>query len=177
MADLRIETERLVLREWELSDLSAVQEYASDPVSVQFMIWGPNSEEETQQFLQEAQAWRVATPRTRWEMAVTLRGEERVIGGCGLTADPKVPGETQLGYILNKRFWKLGYGTEAAAALVDWGRRELGLKAVWCTCHAENRPSYRLMEKLGMKRVALWPKHIQLRNGVWRDTLVYRLTF
>jgi len=172
---IHIETDRLILREWEPSDFEAVHEYASDPGNVKYMVWGPNTEDQTREFLRDVARRREERPRTVISLAVCLKGDARPIGGCSLEYEPEAPGEAQLGYILNKRYWGKGYGPEAASALVEWARVAHGLKVLWCTCNAENIPSARLMEKIGMRRFALWPKHIRLRSGKWRDTLVYRM--
>ena len=179
MNNVHIKTERLVLREWEESDFEDVHEYASDPENVKWMIWGPNSEEQTREFLRDVARRREERPRVVISLAVCLKEGGLLIGGGSLEYEPpdvpKAPGEAQLGYILNKRYWGKGYGPEAASALVEWARVAYGLKVLWCTCNAENIPSARLMEKIGMERFAIWPKHIQLRSGKWRDTLVYRM--
>lgn len=174
MNEVRIETPRLLLREWDASDFEAVHAYASDPGNVRYMIWGPNTEEQTREFLRDVQRKREEHPRLVFSLAICLKEEGAVIGGCSLEFDPKAPGEAQIGYILTKNLWGNGCGPEAVSALVEWGRVSQGLRVVWSTCHAENRASWRLMEKIGMTRYALWPKHIQLRSGKWRDTLVYR---
>lgn len=50
---IRIETERLLLREYLSSDWSDVHEYCKDPDVTRFMLWGPNSDEQTRDFLKE----------------------------------------------------------------------------------------------------------------------------
>lgn len=175
MTNIHIETERLVLREWEPTDFAAVHEYASDPENVKYMVWGPNSEEQTREFLRDVARRREEHPRFVISLAVCLKEDGKLIGGCSLEYESQAPGEAQLGYVLNKQYWGKGYGPEAASALVEWARVACGLKVLWCTCNAENRASARLMEKIGMEPFALWPKHIRLRSGKWRDTLVYRM--
>jgi ribosomal-protein-alanine N-acetyltransferase len=49
-----IETERLLLRDLAASDRHPVHEYASDPEVVRFMDWGPNTEEETNEFIERS---------------------------------------------------------------------------------------------------------------------------
>lgn len=170
-----IRTQRLLLREWEESDFAAVHEYASDPENVKYMVWGPNTEQQTREFLADVRRRREERPRRVVSLAVCLKEGGPPIGGCSLEYETQAPGEAQLGYILNKRYWGSGYGPEAVSALVEWARVAHGLRVLWGTCNAENRPSWRLMEKNGMERFALWPKHIRLRSGKWRDTLVYKM--
>lgn len=51
------------------------------------MPWGPNTEEETQEFLRKAMASQGESPRNAFEFAVTLEAEEQLIGGCGLLSE------------------------------------------------------------------------------------------
>jgi len=43
----RLETERLLLRDFVAADVAAVHEYASDPEATRFTTWGPNTIETT----------------------------------------------------------------------------------------------------------------------------------
>ena len=48
----------------------------------------------------------------------------------------------------------VGYALEAASAAVDYAREQLGARCVFAQCDSENEASYRLMERLGMRRVS-----------------------
>ena len=57
-----------------------------------------------------------------------------------------------MGYELAPRYWGCGYATEAAAALLAFGFRELKLHRVWAQCIAENTASAHVLEKIGMRQ-------------------------
>ncbi len=136
-------TERLRIREIELEDLDAVNAYASDPEVVRYLPFGPNTVDETKEFIRRAIAQRQAKPRYAYEMVLTLRNDGRLIGGVGLRGrDPQgdqgqtsVPDrwpdwgwpawyatrQGDIGYILTRDLWGQGYVTEAGKAMLAFG--------------------------------------------------------
>jgi RimJ/RimL family protein N-acetyltransferase len=168
-----LETERLILREFEENDRQAIQEYASDPEVVRYIGWGPNTEKDTQEFLQRAFDRQREQPRTEYELAVVLKAENRLIGGGGIYINPDHK-EAELGYTLNRRFWGQGYATEAARAFVAFGFEELGLHRVYATCDPANTASARVMEKIDMQREGHLREHRWMK-GRWRDSYLYAI--
>ena len=145
---MRIETERLLLREFKPTDLDSVHEYASDPEVVKYMPFGPNTPEQSQSFLDRAIRRQEEGPRTDYELAVVLQKDNVLIGGCRLN---KVSDhEAHLGYIYNRSYWGNGYATETARALIDYGFKELEVHRIYATCDPENIASRRVLEKAGL---------------------------
>lgn len=146
-----LSTERLVLREFNEKDFSAVHAYASDKENIKYMIWGPNTKEDTVEFLIECMENANKNPRRQYDFAVTLKETGRVIGGCGIYLNDKLD-EVMLGWILHKNYWKKGYMTEAAKELLRFSFENLKLHRVYATCDANNYGSYKVMENIGMRR-------------------------
>ena len=147
---MEIKTERLVLKPVNMEYLHSTHAYASDLENTRLMMFLPDeNEEETALHLAEAEAqWRMDKPE-RYEFAIFL--EEKHIGGVTLymMEDRTV---AELGWVLHRDYWRHGYVTEAALALMDFAR-SIGVKRVIACCDSENVASYKLMEKLGMKLV------------------------
>jgi RimJ/RimL family protein N-acetyltransferase len=70
-----IKTKRLILRDLEEADWQAVHEYASDPEVVRYMDWGPNTEDETTEFIRRAIASQKERPRRNFTLAIVLKSE------------------------------------------------------------------------------------------------------
>jgi RimJ/RimL family protein N-acetyltransferase len=72
--------------------------------------------------------------------------------------------EPELGYRLRRSAWGKGYATEVSRALIDKAFRELGASRVFASAMAVNSASWRVMEKVGMRRVRTfhgeWPERI-----------------
>jgi RimJ/RimL family protein N-acetyltransferase len=81
--------------------------------------------------------------------------------------------QAELAWVLHPEFVGRGYGTEAARELVRLCFEDLGLRRVVATCFADNVPSWRLMERLGMRRELHALGDALHRSGRWMDTFTY----
>lgn len=146
MARVRLETARLVLREFEPDDAAALVELNSDPDVLRYTGDKPfESVEAARRFLEAYPDYRT-NGFGRW--AVLLRSSGEFAGWCGLK---RVDGEVDLGYRLHRRFWGSGIATEAARASVAHGFFELGLDQIVARAWAQNLASIRVIEKCGLR--------------------------
>lgn len=167
-----LQTGRLILREFVAEDWPAVMAYQSDPQYLRYYEWVERTEEEVQAFVQRFLDWQVEKPRLKYQFAITLPGEARPIGNCGVRLGEVGAQIGELGYEIAPRHWGRGYATEAAGAIMRFGFEELGLHRIWGQTVAENVASQQVMKKLGMRaegclREAQWYK------GRWWDTVIY----
>lgn len=171
---VRLETERLVLRDARLSDADAVHRYASDPEVVRYMIWGPNSLERTQEVLQVRLQEQASATRRAFELMIEEKATAQVVGGAGLRVAEGAL-EADLGYVLARAKWGQGIVPEACAKLMEVAFGWLGLHRVWASTDAQNKASQRVLEKLGMRREAHFMQNEWIKER-YRDTLVYAVT-
>ena len=172
--NLRLETERLILRDFVEADWRDVHQYGSDPDTVKYQPFGPNTEEETKAYIQRMLANQKAQPRVHYEFALVNKQDNKVIGGVGLNIRNAEDKEAMLGYILNRKYWNQGYTTEAAGKVIGFGFEQLGLHRIIASCDPENTGSYRVMEKIGMQREG-YLREERMFKGVWRDFLLYSI--
>lgn len=169
-----IETARLLLRPYVPEDWEAVHAYAAVPEFSRFEAWGPNSVEDTKQFIDSCIASMAEEPIRWYQLAVVLRETDRLIGGCTLRQlRPDVP-EAFLGYAINPDYQRRGYATEAAAALINFGLTRLRFVRVYAECNAQNRASRCVLEKLGMRLVSVRKQNREVK-GVLADICAYEL--
>lgn len=168
---MELNTSRLRLREFEEDDGPAVHAYGSDREVVRYMLFGPSTEEQSREFIRQAREQALEVPRRFYELAVVLKTEDRLIGGCTLAlhADPR---QASFSYLLHRQYWGHGYASEAMQALFTYGFRELGLHRISDTVDPANRASVRVLEKLGL-RCEGHQRESQWIKGQWRDCLVY----
>lgn len=81
--------------------------------------------------------------------------------------------EAELGWVLDPERTGRGYATEAIRAVIDVCFGALGLRRVHAGCFADNEPSWRLMERLGMRREEFSRKSALHRSGEWLDGMNY----
>lgn len=81
--------------------------------------------------------------------------------------------EAELGWVLDPTYTGRGYATEAIRAVIDTCFGHLGLRRVHAGCFADNEPSWRLMERVGMRREEFSRKTALHRSGEWLDGLNY----
>jgi [ribosomal protein S5]-alanine N-acetyltransferase len=166
-------TLRLCLREFRESDFGAVRAYHGNPEMYRFEK-GVLSEERTRAFLQTAQNQAGESPRTRYDMAVTVRPEAIVIGSVSLELLHLEIREWEIGWYIHAGYWGQGYATEAARAMLEYGFKELRAHRVVAFCHVLNAQSVRVMQKLGMQRDGVL-REARRWNGAWSDEYVYAI--
>ncbi|KQY43096.1 GNAT family N-acetyltransferase [Cellulomonas sp. Root137] len=89
--------------------------------------------------------------------------------------DVERPQQATLGWVLDPEHGGHGYATEAVAALLRISFEDLGLRRVRAYCFAENEPSWRLMERLGMRREEHSVRDSLHRTRGWLDGYAYAL--
>ena len=142
-------TPRLILRKFTAADFDAVHAYASRADNTTFMLWEPNSEEQTRAFIELAIAKADENPCVNFQYAAILKDSGKLIGACNIAASGD---EAEIGWILHRDYWNLGLGSEMGKALLAFGFDDLKLRRICAHCDAENIGSYRVMEKIGMRR-------------------------
>jgi RimJ/RimL family protein N-acetyltransferase len=83
--------------------------------------------------------------------------------------------QAELGWCLGPRYAGNGYATEAVTELIRVCFEDLGLRRVTANCFADNEASWRLMERVGMRRELHTVRESLHRSGVWLDGLGYAL--
>jgi ribosomal-protein-alanine N-acetyltransferase len=168
---MHMTTKRLLIRDFMPEDWSAVHSYASDPDVAKYMIWGPNNEEETKGFINSAIEMKQQEPRVDFECAVILQETDQLIGGCGLRKERMIG---EIGYCFNPLYWRMGYASEAASALIDYGFKELGIHRIFATCRPDNIGSANVMKKVGMQYEGHLREHMWHKNK-WHDSYLYSI--
>jgi RimJ/RimL family protein N-acetyltransferase len=140
----------------------------SDPLVAAYLQEGLLDEAQTTEFVNvqlgaEAEAF-----------AVVLRSEERVIGHM-LFHWWYAPHTYEIGWVLARRYHGQGYASEAALALLRYGFEALRLHRIIATCQPENIASWRVMEKIGLRREGHFRKGIHRPEGTWWDEYFYAL--
>jgi len=171
---MQLVTERLLLREFEDGDWQSVLKYQSDPLYLRYNPWSYRTAEDVRGFVHRFIMWREEQPRRKYQFAIVLRSNGKLIGNGGIRMKTPNAWEADLGYELNSHYWGHGYATEAAKALLSFGFQDLKLHRVWATCILENTASAHVLEKIGMRQESHYRENEWMKNRWW-DTLQYAI--
>ena len=162
-----IKTKRLLIRKFEVKDWQAVYEYTSDINVMKYIPEGVFSEEDAKEFVNRNIGDKAE------KFPVFLIDEDILIGHIFFD---KYFGEHtyEIGWVFNPKYYNKGYASEAAKAILKFGFEKMKLHRIIATCQPQNIPSYRVMEKIGMRREGYFKKCIP--NGIeWWDEYYYAI--
>jgi RimJ/RimL family protein N-acetyltransferase len=155
-----IETDRLLLRPFELSDAKDVQSLAGDRAIADTTLNIPHPYGDGM-----AEEW-ISTHQPKFEagelsnFAIVLKTSGRLIGGIGLRIVPRFE-RAELGYWIGRPYWKNGYCTEASRAVLQYSFSVLRLNRI-CAKHLSRNPaSGRVMQKVGMVHEGRARQHVK----------------
>ncbi len=166
-----METERLLIRRFKSEDWMDLYDYLSQEEVVKYEPYEVFSMEQCQK---EAINW--AGNESFW--AICLKETGKLIGNIYLS---KGDFDTwELGYVFNKEYHNFGYATEAAWTLVNDAFINQQARRVIAMCNPYNISSWKLMERLNMRREAhklqnIYFKKDDLGNPIWLDTYEYAI--
>lgn len=154
---MKLETERLVMREMTHADLPSLCEIMKDE-NTMYAYEGAFSDAEVQEWLERQilryQKWNFGL----W--AVVLKETGKMIGQCGLTMQPWKDDEVlEIGYLFNRNYWHKGYATEAAAACKRYAFDVLKAEEVCSIIRDTNIRSQNVALRNGMTLTDKWTKH------------------
>lgn len=162
-----LESSRLILVPTGMQYFETRSRIAGDIENTRFMMFLPKSPDETKNYLEKCELQWKSENQDLFEFEILLKDEKvssirelKSIGGISfelLDSNPdivKIFGNNvaDMGWILDKNFWNKGFVTEAANLIVDFVK-SLGVKMIFAQCDSENIGSWRVMEKIGMKRI------------------------
>lgn len=146
MDEVRLETERLILRMFCEDDFEWYAKTCADPEVMRFLGGKPFS---------RLEAWRhMAFLVGHWHLrgyghwAVEEKAGGALVGRIGLLNPEGWPG-FELGWALAREHWGKGYATEGARRALEYAFTQLGREHVISLIHPENRASIRVAERLG----------------------------
>lgn len=181
MAEFRLETERLILRDWRDEDWPEFFRATNTPAVMRWLGWLDAEK-------QVAQRRRIETCAERhghcfWLVERKadgghLSGER--LGFCGLkradAPDSPVEGSFEIGWRLREEAWGHGYAKEAAAASLEAGFGRFGAEEIVALTVIQNAASWGLMIRLGMRRREELDFPDDRYPPELRDTIVYSLS-
>jgi [ribosomal protein S5]-alanine N-acetyltransferase len=160
----RFETPRLILRRPVMSDARAMFEnYSQDPLVTRYVLFQPHPHiSTTRAFLRRCSGvWQRGTAFP-WVLISRETGD--LLGSLEIRPEPGAMHRIEVGYVLARHQWGLGYMTEALRVVTDWALAQPGVYRVWAECHVANVGSARVMEKAGYQHEGILRRHVVFPN-------------
>jgi RimJ/RimL family protein N-acetyltransferase len=168
----RIESERLILRRFEDSDLIPFVAYRNDPEVARYQSWDSCDEQEAMVLIREMGEARVGVPGEWFGFAIESKEMGTLIGDCALRVDEHEPYRAEVGFTLAREHQGRGFASEAVARVLDYAFGALGLHRIIAIADCRNAPSVALLERLGMRREGHFVENTWFK-GSWADEYSY----
>lgn len=173
--DWPVRTRRLQIRPATVADVEAVWGWRKLPEVSRWITGAPGRDDFVAQFSELSYLART--------LIVELDGQPigdlmlRVTDAWAQTevADQARGVQAELGWIFDPAQQGHGYATEAVIALVELTFGALNIRRLEASCFAANEPSWRLMERIGMRRELYSVAESLHRDGTWMDGMTYAL--
>lgn len=167
-----IETERLILRRFELSDAEDMfNNWESSKIVTKFMTWQPyESSKEVEGYISTVIASYRDNSNYNWGIEWKENGQ--VIGSISVIRMRDDIGEACVGYCLSEKYWRRGIMTEAFTSVIKFLFEEVGVNRIMSTHNVNNPNSGKVMLKCGLKQEGVLRK-AELDNTGIHDSAVY----
>jgi ribosomal-protein-alanine N-acetyltransferase len=167
-----IQTERLVLGAFEDAEAPELQRLAGarEIADTTLMIPHPYELAHAEQFIALQRDGVIEGHDLIF--AIHRLADARLVGTVALREIDPVHLQAELGYWIGVPYWKQGYATEAARAVVDLGFARLGLNRIYAHHMGRNPASGRVLERIGMQREGVL-RHRVRKWGQFEDVVIY----
>ena len=174
MTDFALETNRLIIRKFNVDDACDLYEYLSLPETYIFEPGEPVDQKQALAMCKERAAGNNF-------YAVELISEKKMIGHLYFQqAQPAEFFTWELGYIFNPKYQGKGYCTESAQKIIAYAFTALNAHKITAFCNPKNIASWRVLEKCGMMREGHFKEKAFFRRNadgkpLWHDCYAYGL--
>ncbi len=173
MKFMELESERLLFRKFKHDDFDVIFDMFSNAENMKYRSGEPKNEAQVREYIDWAIFNAEAEECENFKYAVVLKEDNSLIGSCEIY---HITGDAELAWELHRDYWQKGYGTEVGRTLLKFGFETLKLHRIIADCNALNRGSYRIMERIGMRREAHFIKAKRgnsMLNHKWCDRYQY----
>jgi [ribosomal protein S5]-alanine N-acetyltransferase len=169
---LPLSTRRLLVRDYTAADAGAVLAYVQDPDYWQYQCADSPTAAQIETLMQWVVREQAITPRVMHYLAATRKDTGEIVGEGVLKIINPTERQGEIGFGVAPKFWKQGFGSEIAGAVLDAAFQHFKLHRVAAQCSPDNKGSIRIMQKLGLAREGLL-RDVHFARGKWWSTLIY----
>ena len=172
---MKLQTQRLSLRELLLTDLDNIHVLLSLPETDAYNTSGiPGTKQTTENIIREWLAGQKQNPRNSYTFCIVLQDSKQFIGLIGLNIGKQNYRIAEVWYKIHKNYWRNGYATEALTSVLEFCFIDLKLHRIEAGCAVENVASIKVLEKVDMTKEGRKRKLLPVR-GAWMDNYFFAI--
>lgn len=148
---MRLETERLILREPTIKDAKYIQENINNIKISKWLLVVPYpyTLKDAEWYINHTIEKSKKKEKDSYDWGIELKSEKKIIGGIGLSKIDLDQGTADTGYWLGEKYWRKGIITEAEKVVLDFAFNKLKLRRIQIPAYSENKASNAVAKKLG----------------------------
>lgn len=173
MLSPELETERLILRRFDESDIDAFYEIIHDERLQKYIHFPDLTKEQELEYLKDCMKNADTDKCEKW--SIVLKKTNETIGYISINAVIKKHNYCNVGYVIRYDYWGNGYATEALDVVSNYLLNS-GYYLVECTCNELNKQSSKVMEKAGFKKDGCIPNRRLNKDGKYSGVEYYSKT-
>jgi ribosomal-protein-alanine N-acetyltransferase len=162
---MQFETSRLIMRLVIAEDESASLSHWQDPDWTKYICTPLNQDQALGRFKKTLKPW-IKDSNERLVFSITLKSNNTLVGELMFRYIPELSGIAEIGYGLYQNYQGQGYAFEATQGLIKYAFEHLAVHKISAGCGINNIASYKLMEKLNMKREACLRQHKKINDAL-----------
>jgi len=167
----QIRTKRFTIDLFDKNDIDQIYEYRKDPKVYESYSIKPESKEALLKYFEDNIT---EFNESNGYTIFVIRNENEIVGDIALSYWGNENKKNAIGYAINPKFQKQGYGYEAVKSVLDYLFKELNRNRIQAEVDEHNTASWKLLEKLGFVKEAVL-REAEYYNGTWEDTFVYAM--
>lgn len=172
--DLPLDLGDLMIRRVRHTDFADIRAIYSHPEVAWYQDWEPMTDEQVAGLLEGQGSLLPGDPGIGLILPVELKAQEKVIGDVVLTITSLDDRQAEIGYCFHPEFRGRGYASRAVHAVLGYAFESLEMQGVRAITDVRNERSWRLLERVGMRREAHLPRNTFVK-GDWIDDYLYEM--
>jgi RimJ/RimL family protein N-acetyltransferase len=173
--DLPIECERVILRNFERTDIDQLSTFYGLPEAQRYYDLKARDKADVKAALETMRLQtRLTRPGDTLTLAVERKSDERLVGHVSLTWTDATASQAELRFFFDPVVRRQNYGADCVRKLLDIGFEDFGFHRVFARCGAKSQGSAKLLKELGMRLEAHYREHA-LFQGEWDEELHFAI--
>lgn len=171
-----IETERLILRKYEMTDAEDMfRNWVTDPEVSRFWGWKPHKDiRETKSLLS---GWiNEYSSLNTYHWVIVLKNIVQAVGYIYLNEIDEADQSVSIHYLLSRALWNQGIVTEACKSILEFAFKMIGVEKIHSRHHVDNPASGKVLQKCGMQYVQTAYKRFPDCEKISGDYCIYEIT-